>query len=1638
MIKLKLSFGDNQPEKEFKIEDGELLKTAVGRATTGVPLGKYKLEEVFNAVVNGHIIEPDFWGTICLKESDNILLTPKIKDGDFGQVVKQVLIIAVAVVASVVFPPLSFGAVGSGLLVAGVTLAATLALNALIPPPVSDVGLEGGLGGSIDDSQMYSITGQSNQMRRLGVVPKVYGTHRMFPTLAAVPYTELAVNPANGEVIQYLCGIYDFGLGTVAVSDIKIGETPIDLNSLEDFSYRFVDPARPEVIQDQWDRLVSREFLLYKGDRTTNSLSFDLADGEEVIEVTANNPEDLQQEIILDFVCPRGLFGYSSGGELKNRNIVLNIDFAPAGSSDWKPYNDDTAVDNFGIIGGNDLSTFSFQFPGISPAHPLFNTYYNSNQFKIQIADSGILWRAHVYPKTTSNVLLLEADKPWQIGSAFFLNDQFIGNITTITPSPGGYAQFVEVALDRNITESIAYQSGGFASTNAPNVITWDVPSLSACEAKSTTSILSRAVVYGSRSSAVFSSFRFKPKAIGQFKVRVRRTNTEGDFSGQKADDITWGGLTTAYNRPPVVTNKRHTFLEIKVRATNQLNGNIDNLSGVASQVVDIYDPLTETWSRGISNNPAWVFADLLTGEVNKKKVDKSRLHMPSLVAWAEYCDEVPTSPPDYTYLAPRFQCNFILDYEATLQGVLYQVCGAAQASLNIIDGKYGVLVDRLKTTPVQVFTARNSRDFSSNRFYGPRPHALKVKFIDPNLGWELTEVIVYDNGYDELTAIDFEEITSFACTTHEQAWRFGRYMIAQNKLRQETMSLLVDFEALICTRGDYVQIAQDVMQVGGRPARIKSVSGSEVTIDDALDIDSDINYGYTHRAADGTIKTSTLAPVSSRVFSIDGGKVIFENQDTTGQTFEAYYRHGGVPPVIGQSKKVKALAGVFSSGNTAYTLPEAPLNNQEINCWLNGIFRTDYSLAGSVVTFTGQDTTGQVFDAQYRYAGADVTGSLRKLTSLVGVYSAGDTVYTLSEAAISDHDVTAWLNGIMRTDYTVAGNLITFAGQDTTSQSFDVQYRYTGGTSKIGSARKANSLTGVYADGDTTYTLPEPPLGENELIVQLNGIMYSDYSRGVDIPAVGDLIVIGEVGRIVFDCIVKSISMNDDLSAQISLVERANGIFDYESESTIPEYDPQVSRTSRPDFYPPKAVTALTLSANTWECAETQSGYNYYAEISWDIPPGSVYEFFEIWMDDGRGYRSVANTNAKYFRVSISQDRLGSPHGLKVVAVAASGKKLQLVQMPEVTFTPVVKAELPSDVQNFGMSITNQALQLAWSSIPDCDANKYEIRYSPDVNDVWEASVPLQIVDRNVNSITVQARTGVYMIKAVDFAGNKSLSASRSITTIPNLFDLNVIETFNDAPTFPGQFEQTEKMGSAVVLTEKTAGTADTMEFFETGYYTVFDLLDLGDIYSVRLASYIRADGYRYGELLSDWDSLDEIDNLSTSSGEDWDVLTEYRATDEILAMADWAQLLDIEHINEGIGAGFTDWRPIPSIGDATGRVFQFRIRLDSLTPNVSPRLFDGTIKADMPDRVDSFENLISSDSLPHSVTYERRFHGPDPSPNVQISIDNGEAGDYWEFENKTLEGFQIRFYDSLGNQVSRQFDVLAKGYGSRHSVTI
>ncbi len=1427
MIKIKLSSVGKGNDTELEIVSGESLDVAVKRSLAGI-VGENQVKPHFIALVNGHIVPEEMWENVKLKTGDHVLIAPKISGGDSGNIFKTIAVIAVTVIVSYYAGP-EYGQVVAGLLAGAASIGTSLLLNALIPPPVPE-GLDIGSGGDLSGSQMYSISSQANTTKKFSTVSKMYGAFRVYPAIAANPYTELEADPANGSLIQFFYCVYDFGLGPMQIDQIKIGDTPI--TDFSDVDYNLVDINKPATSEGTWDDATQNSFTYYKGSVERESVSVALnkdnlpinsPDDYEAIRNASANTTDVDQEIILTFVAPLGMYVFNSTGVRGTRSVDFDIFFSKVGEDIWHGFNDPAFTKIHSSVGGSDFyqkNPVDVFPPGVDDGgiYPQIGQAVASNQYiwqgnslVTQFAD----YRYYGLLKGATTIILL-ADSSL-VGQYLRIYGQMIGKITSITsyiPNPTYNVFTFDTPLPNDIKFFTYYRfdpGGPFLDDNKIQIQIQKSGTSPSGIVTYEHLVIGRARISGNDTNPVYSTFKFTPLATESYKIRVTRVNTFSDNAGytnQPQDNITWAAISTRFNKSPIATTLRHTFLEIRIRATNQLNGAIQNLSGVCVSAIDVYDPGPETWSKQLSSNPAWILADLLTGEVNKRAIDKSRLDVDSLVEWADFCDEVPTSPPSRTFILPRFTSNLVIDYSPTLQTIINQITSACQASLNITDGKYGVLIDKLKTVPVQIFTPRNSRNFSSQRNYTVKPHALKISYVDPSADWEVREMIAYDSGYSEINATEFDEATSFACTNSEQAWRLGRYMLAQNRLRQETITLEVDFENLVCTRGDFVQICHDVMKVGGTPARVKFVSGSTITTDDAFDTTAD-PYGFVFRGADGIIYTNTLTVLTSNTFALDGP----------------------------------------------------------------------------------------------------------------------------------------------------------------------------------------------------------------------------------DIPEVGDLIVIGLVGQVVIDCLVKSISPNDNLSATITLVEKADPIYSAESTDTVPDYDPQIADTASTEFKPPGEVENLAVADSYFEC-NNANGLDYYVSLDWDSPSGAATDVYEVWVDSGKGYNLIDETKQSNYLYKALVANLGIEHKFKILAVSATGKKLDIGSVGEVTQLISRKSTPPSDVEALYIDITGEVLQLFWPQISECSIREYLIRYSPTTDATWERSIPLLRVSKETTLAATQARTGTYLIKAVDVEGNQSNLAAAAITTIPQLFNLNVIEETTDFPALPGAKDRVTLDTGALILKNTVVGGVDTSEYYPEGFYYYENFLDLGEIYTVRLQSLIEAEGFSLEDLMSNWPDLASLDSMSHAGTSEWDVETQYRTTDTFNVMSDWTSLDVIDPISEGSQDNWTAYKKF-TIGDATGRIFQFRLRLVSNKVSVTPRVFDGTIRSDMPDRFDSFDNL-SAPSGGLAVAYDPAFKGPGTTPNIQISIDAAASGDYWSFDYKTLDGFYIRFFDKTNAPVARQFDAAIKGFGRKATAVI
>lgn len=304
----------------------------------------------------------------------------------------------------------------------------------------------------------------------------------------------------------------------------------------------------------------------------------------------------------------------------------------------------------------------------------------------------------------------------------------------------------------------------------------------------------------------------------------------------------------------------------IKIKATDQLNGNIDGISAIVQSICKIWTggtnfttgTLVSNWSTvAPTSNPAALFLHVLTHPSNPQKITtaelSSRVDLARLAYWYNYCQnyQVLTSGGP---ISKSLQFNGVVATQRSVLEILRDICAAGRASPALRDGKWTVTIDEPQNIVVQHFTPHNSWNFESVKALPKYPHALKIQFYDEDKNYQENEIIVPASGYTTETAELFEVINLPGVTNSVIAEDFARWHFAQVKLRPEVFSIDTDIEYLVCNRGDRVKILHDVPMWGLQSGRIKNrLSTTVLELDEELPVIENKTYTIRFRGVSNT-----------------------------------------------------------------------------------------------------------------------------------------------------------------------------------------------------------------------------------------------------------------------------------------------------------------------------------------------------------------------------------------------------------------------------------------------------------------------------------------------------------------------------------------------------------------------------------------------------------------------------------------------------------------------------------------------------------------------------------------------------------------------------------------------------------------
>lgn len=849
-----------------------------------------------NAVVfiNDMEIAPQLWRIVKPKQGAVIYIREIPQGGGGRKSLLRVVLTLAVIVAAYYFGP-ALGAMvlgGPSTTVFGFTLTAqavggaiisavgNLLVNALAPirPPSL-----GGLSNQNKESPTLQITGASNQANQWGVVPVVLGKHKMYPPYGALPYTEIV----GGE--QYLRLVFVWGHGPLLIENLKIGETPLenftDVEVVHRAGYaddsgltlytRDVFEESLSVIVRHGSYLTSSSIsfaattkrITIAGGTSWITKGFAVGDVVTIAGSASNNgtftitaltatvmtvseivvtesagasitvtcalkpstptirvTQSEADEISVDFVFMKGLVTYNNSGVRTDRTVEFDVEYALDGTEDW-------------VGAGLGLSARNSPTIPDATATRTVNggsrTLSNPHRKDLVVLDRytgaiEVITGVYAYGTDEAVAPTCPATK---IALASVERVVGVNNIlnAAITDLRTADSPFGTPATDFAVTEQAVPNDTVRVAAGSLN-------------AGKTQTVTARTA------ESYFHTVRFAVPVRGKYKVRVTRT-TDDATSDKTLDELTWGILRTFTNEEPFDCTGLATT-ELRIKATDQLNQVIDQLSGEVTSILPDWDVDLGDWVVRPTQNPASHARAVLQGGGNARALPDSRLNLDMverLYGSFEYFHENCT--------ANDFKFNMVRDFESSVWETLVDICGVAFASPAYIDDKWGIIIDEDKVVPANHYTPLNSYNFSFKTVYPTRPHAWRIRFVNEENEYKQDEIIVYDDGYDEDNAELFESFEIAGATNPRHVWKIGRRRIAEARLRRESYEFSCDFENLLCTRGDLILLTHDVIASGLGSARVASLitNGSDTTgfvLNSEFDLEVGQRYGVVIRNA--------------------------------------------------------------------------------------------------------------------------------------------------------------------------------------------------------------------------------------------------------------------------------------------------------------------------------------------------------------------------------------------------------------------------------------------------------------------------------------------------------------------------------------------------------------------------------------------------------------------------------------------------------------------------------------------------------------------------------------------------------------------------------------------------------------------
>lgn len=535
--------------------------------------------------------------------------------------------------------------------------------------------------------------------------------------------------------------------------------------------------------------------------------------------------------------------------------------------------------------------------------------------------------------------------------------------------------------------------------------------------------------------------------ARGRYQIRCTMLTDEAK-SSQVQQRTTWAALQTI--RPEYPWDFPHplAMIAFRIKATHQLNGQLDNLNALFSRPALDYDHTTGTWITRVTSNPASIYRYVLQSPANPKPVADSGIDLDDLAAWHDFCR------------IKGLKFDIVYDEKTTkLEDLLQQIAAAGRATKRHNGLKWSVVIDRSDKPITDHFNPRNSYDFRVTRSYVEPPDGFRIQFLDATNDGKAAERIVPWPGKEDSEIRLTEEMRLPGKMYPDEVFREGRRRMYEAIYRPDIYTVSKDVPAQIAVRGDRVRLSSDVISRVQVTGRVLAVNGRLIELDEPVTMEAGKTYAIRFRAdlsQDNVLGTSVVRTLVTRAGThhavrvasdgdmpiprgrivndrpYDGDLVHFGESETldydltvtgveAGEGGSRHYRLVDTAPIIDQL--VDALDIPAWSGRAGaeieetVSLPPAP----RFTSITSGVADTEVS---GQIDYLIQPGSGSVTTASYR---------------IYHRLAAGEWTSVSIPAASGGGSITGYSNGNIVEMYAVAINVNGDAGPATATITFTV-----------------------------------------------------------------------------------------------------------------------------------------------------------------------------------------------------------------------------------------------------------------------------------------------------------------------------------------------------------------------------------------------------------------------------------------------------------------------------------------------------------------------------------------------------------------------------------------------------------------------